>query len=110
MAIHEAVLASDGVDAYTGLPLDWHLISTYDNEKSREQRRTYKKGLGNLPTIDHVDDGLGAPDFKICSWRVNDAKHDLTMSEFVELCQQVLQHQGFIFEPKTLRENEDIRG
>lgn len=94
-AIHQAVIASAGVDAYTGLPLDWHLISTYDNEKSREQRRAYKKGLGNLPTVDHVGDGLGAPDFTICSWRVNDAKHDLTMGEFVELCQQVLRHQGF---------------
>jgi hypothetical protein len=98
-AIHGAVIASAGVDAYTGLPLDWHLISTYDNEKSREQRRAYKKGLGDLPTVDHVGDGLGPPDFRICSWRVNDAKHDLDMSEFIELCEQVLKHQGFCLIP-----------
>jgi hypothetical protein len=105
-AIHQAVLDSAGVDAYTGLHLDWHLISTYDNEKSREQRRAYKKGLGNLPTVDHVGDGLGAPDFKICSWRVNDAKHDLTLEEFIELCQQVLKHSGFSVTPAVLSASE----
>ena len=48
-------------------------------------KRAYKKGLGNLPTIDHVGDGLGPANFKICSWRVNDAKHDLTNDEFLEV-------------------------
>jgi hypothetical protein len=70
-------------------------ISTYDNEKSQELKRAYKKGLGNMPTIDHVGDGLGPANFKICSWRVNDAKHDLTMDEFLGICRQVLTHAGF---------------
>jgi hypothetical protein len=92
IAIHGAVLRSGGNDEYTGLPLTWELVSTYDNERSGIERRGYKKSLGNLPTVDHVGDGLGAPDFVICSWRVNDAKHDLALDEFLTLCRQVLAH------------------
>jgi hypothetical protein len=91
-AIHEAVLKSEGVDAYTGQSLRWELISTYDNEQSKARGRAYKKELGDLPTLDHVGDGLGTPDFKICAWRTNDAKSDLSYDEFVQLCQAVLNH------------------
>jgi hypothetical protein len=41
-AIHEAVLVSRGCDAYTGEVLDWHLVSTYDNDESRKGRHSYK--------------------------------------------------------------------
>lgn len=92
IAIHEAVLRSGGYDEYTGLPLSWELVSTYDNELAGIERREYKKSLGNLPTVDHVGDGLGAPNLAICSWRVNDAKHDLTRDEFLTLCRHVLAH------------------
>ena len=44
-----------------------------------------------LPSVDHVDDGLGKPNFKICSWQTNDSKNDLEYSEFVELCHKVVQ-------------------
>lgn len=108
-AIHQAVVDSGGLDAYTGHPTDWHLISTYDNEKSREQGRAYKKGLANLPTVDHVGDGLGPADFKICSWRVNDAKHDLTFEEFVEVCGQVLKHQGYQIAPMPPTDQGAVR-
>ncbi|WP_157757500.1 hypothetical protein [Corallococcus macrosporus] len=91
-AIHEAILKSGGVDAYTGQPLQWELISTYDNEQSKARGRAYKKELGDLPTLDHVGDGLGVPDFKICAWRTNDAKSDLSYDEFVQLCQAVISH------------------
>jgi hypothetical protein len=90
VALHEAVLRSGGSDEYTGDPLRWDLISTYDNERSRVDRRVYKRGFALLPTVDHVGDGTGAPDFKICSWRVNDAKNDLSYAEFLELCRAVL--------------------
>ncbi len=93
-AIHAAVVNSGGVDAYTGQPLDWTLLSKYNNEESESGRRTYKKQFANLPTVDHVDDGLGAPDFRICSWRINDSKHDLTLDEFIEVCKAVLDYQG----------------
>jgi len=92
VAIHHAVLASGGYDDYTGHPLDWELISTYDNDASKAGKRTYKQRLGNLPSADHVGDGLGAPDFRICAWRTNDAKNDLTYEEFVSLCRMVVEH------------------
>jgi hypothetical protein len=102
-AIHAAVLQSGGRDAYTGEPLDWTLIGTYNNDDSAAGRRAYKHGFALLPTIDHVGDGLGAADFKICGWRVNDAKHDLDMPAFLAVCQAVLEHHGYVItRPDTL--------
>lgn len=40
--------------------------------------------------MDHVDDGKGEPNFKICAWRINDSKHDLTLDEFIEVCKDML--------------------
>jgi hypothetical protein len=91
-AIHEAVITSGGIDAYTGEVLAWELISTYNNEESKAGRRVYKRSLCSLPTVDHVGDGLGVPDFKICSWRTNDCKNDLSHDELIEFCRAVLQH------------------
>lgn len=90
LAIHQAVIESDGLDAYTGMPLHWNLISTYNNEDSKAGRRIYKHSFGDLPTVDHIGDGTGKANFKICSWRVNDAKHDLSYEDFVKLCRLVV--------------------
>ena len=92
VAIHAAVLSSRGRDCYTGEALQWNLISSYCNEKSQSGRRTYKAGFALLPTVDHIGDGTGAADFKICAWRTNDAKNDLSHFEFVRLCQRVVDH------------------
>ncbi len=45
-----------------------------------------------LPSVDHVDDGMGEPNFKICAWQTNDAKNDLSYLEFLELCRKVVQY------------------
>jgi hypothetical protein len=92
VAIHRAVEESSGMDAYTGEILHWELISTYENEASRLGRRSYKSTFALLPTVDHVGDGLGAADFKICAWRTNAAKNDLGHTDFVELCGRVVDH------------------
>lgn len=89
IAIHHTVCASGGLDAYTGEKLDWHLISKYDNDASRKDGRKYKALFGMLPTADHVGDGMGPADFKICAWRTNDAKNDLTLKEFVEFRRKI---------------------
>jgi hypothetical protein len=94
-AIHEAVIRCEGRDCYTGEQLDWTLLGRYDNEDSKAGRRTYKHSLALLPTVDHVDDGMGAANFCICSWRVNDAKHDLQLSDFLLLCKTILEHHGY---------------
>lgn len=91
-AIHRAVMESGGRDFYTGELLDWSLISKYENARSKADGRRYKASFALLPTVDHVNDGLGPADFKICSWRTNDAKNDLTLKDFIELCEKVVHH------------------
>lgn len=94
-AIHQAVLSSGGRDAYTGEALDWTLISQYDNDQSKQLGRKYKHMFALLPTVDHIDDPRqGSGKFNICSWRTNDAKHDLGLDEFIELCEKVLAHRA----------------
>jgi hypothetical protein len=92
-AIHQAVGQCGGRDAYTGRQLRWDLISKFSNAAAKERGRAYKKEFGDLPTVDHVGDGLGPPSFLICSWRVNDAKNDLDLPEFLDVCRAVLAYQ-----------------
>ena len=94
-AIHAAVVLSDGRDAYTGEPLDWHLISTYQNEDSKNGRHTYKAGFALLPTVDHVAAEASEASFRICGWRTNDAKNDLSLESFLEVCQRALNYAGY---------------
>jgi hypothetical protein len=95
-AIHKAVIESNGLDAYTGEMLDWSLLSQYDNDQSKEHGQNYKYRFAMLPTVDHVGDGKGRADFRICGWRTNDAKLDLSMTEFLEVCQAVLEHHDYV--------------
>ena len=92
VAIHAAVIASNGNDSYTGEPLEWERMSTYRNEESKARRREYKRELALLPTVDHVGDGLGAADFRICAWRTNDCKNDLTVDELVAFCLRIVEY------------------
>ena len=93
-AIHGAVLDSGETDAYTGEPLEWSLISTYDNDKSKRGSRQYKKQFASLPTVDHLGDGKGQPVFKICSWQTNDCKSDLDLEELLAFCRRLIKHSG----------------
>ena len=94
-AIHAAVVASGGKDAYTGEELDWSLISKYNNEDSKVGRHGYKAGFALLPTVDHIEADNVQASFCICAWRTNESKHDLTKTTFIELCERVLLHHGF---------------
>jgi hypothetical protein len=94
LAIHEAVKECGGKDSYTHEEMDWHLLSTYDNKKSQKEGRAYKIKFSMLPSVDHVGDGTGKADFKICSWRTNDSKSDMTMDEYVELCRKIIKFNG----------------
>lgn len=94
-AIHAAVVLSGGKDAYTGEELAWHLISTYNNEDSEKGHHSYKAGFALLPTVDHVMAGATEASFRICAWRTNDTKSDLSLESFIALCQKVLEHAGY---------------
>jgi hypothetical protein len=93
-AIRAAVCAGGERDYYTGEILDWNLVSTYRNADSTAGKAKYKSGFALLPTVDHTLDEHGQQKFVIRSWRVNDAKSDLTEREFRELCEKVLRHTG----------------
>ncbi|WP_260448061.1 hypothetical protein [Burkholderia stagnalis] len=54
-----------------------------------------------MPTVDHVEASASAASFKICAWRTNDAKNDLSVDSFLALCVRVLQHAGCRVEPPT---------
>jgi hypothetical protein len=109
VAIHQAVCQSNGLDAYTREELHWHLISKYDNEESGKGRSIYKAQFGLLPTVDHVGNGTGAADFRICGWRTNDAKNDLSLTEFVALCQRVVAaHASLLASPPLAAESSRI--
>ena len=92
MALHHAVRCCGGYDYYTGEVLDWSLLCRYSNEESKAQGRHYKAKFALLPSVDHVGDGFGEADFKICAWRTNDAKSDLSHNDFVALCRNVVAH------------------
>jgi hypothetical protein len=91
LAIHQAVVASQGRDHWTGERLDWDLIGTYDTREAGGDQGEHKRQYALLPTIDH---GSNQPesDFVICAWRTNDAKHDMTPPELLEFCKAVLNH------------------
>lgn len=91
-AIHAAVVLSEGRDAYSGEQLDWKLISTYNNEASKAGKHGYKFDFALLPTVDHISAGATEASFRICSWRTNDAKSDLSVDAFLELCTKVVAH------------------
>jgi hypothetical protein len=91
LAIHEAVLASEGHDHWTGEWLDWELIGTYDNRDAAMGKGESKKRYAMLPTIDHRTNEP-EPDFVICAWRTNDAKHDMTPQELLQFCTAVINH------------------
>lgn len=95
-AIHAAVILSEGFDAYTGEQLNWTLLSKYNNEESKAGWHGYKSGFALLPTVDHVSAGATEASFRICSWRTNDAKNDLSLEAFFELCHKVLTHAGYV--------------
>ena len=94
LQIHFAVEQSKGHDWYTGEVLEWEKISSYDNEESKANRSNYKATLALLPTVDHVLTDDGNYDFVICAWRTNNSKSDLSLQEFLQLCQRVLKLHG----------------
>lgn len=94
-AVHGAAVLSDGKDAYTGEALSWELISTYRNEDSKAGRHGYKVGFALLPTIDHLTAEASEGGFRVCGRRTNDAKNDLSLAAFLELCQRALTHAGY---------------
>ncbi len=80
-SIHDAVMSSKGYDFYTGEYLEWKKLG----------KDLKKKKHSNYPTVDHFD-GYEKANFRICSWKINDMKNDMSFNDFIEACRQVLKH------------------
>ena len=93
LAIHAAVLASAGLDHWTGEWLHWELIGTYDNREATAGGSEHKRNYAMLPTIDHRTN-RPEPDFVVCAWRSNDAKHDMSPEELIAFCRLVVKRHG----------------
>jgi hypothetical protein len=91
LAIHQAVVACEGHDHWTGEWLHWELIGTYDNREEATGKGENRKQYALLPTVDHRTN-QPEPDFVICAWRTKDAKHDMTPQELLAFCRAVLNH------------------
>lgn len=83
-SIHQAVVSSEGRDAYTGEKLDWHLISTYNNEDSELRRHAYKAEFALLPSVDHVAAEATAASFKI--WSITGSEYNGVRSIMTNTC------------------------
>ncbi len=94
VAIHNAVIRSDGLDAYTKEKLHWNLLSKWSNEEAKNRGRQHKREFYLLPTVDHVGDGSGEPEFKICAMLTNDVKSDLSHEELLGFCEKLLRAAG----------------
>jgi len=96
--IHNAVIRSEGKDEYTGETLAWELISTYNNDDSKLGKHGYKAGFALLPTIGHEVAESTTASFRICGWRTNDSKNDLSLEAFLQLCEKMLNYAGYHIE------------
>jgi hypothetical protein len=82
--IHTAVMKCGDNDPYTGEPLAWELIGTWE---PHDQPDGYRKRFNRMPTVDHITGD--ALEIEICSWQANGAKSDMTTAEFIEFCKKV---------------------
>jgi len=60
----------------------------------RLDANAHKARFALLPTVDHVRAGDTEAAFRICAWRTNDAKGDLSPDDFIKLCIRVLEDSG----------------
>jgi hypothetical protein len=101
--IHEAVLAGNGVDPFTGDTLRFDLALTYDSKKARGNI-AYEKQFDLMPTVDHVDPDADDLALEICSRRMNFCKSYQNPADFIAMCKKVVEHQqihpsSFILHP-----------
>jgi hypothetical protein len=97
--IHEAVMAGNGIDPFTGMSLRYELALTYDSKKARGNI-AYEKQFDLMPTVDHIDPESDVLALQICSWRINFCKSFQDPTDFIATCRKVVDHAG---QPKPPR-------
>ena len=92
--IHAAVCAGASEDPFTGRPLAWELIGTYDDFSSEAGGVAFLKKFALLPTVDHIDPSSDTLAFEICSYEINKCKYSLGPAEFVAQCKRIVEFRG----------------
>jgi hypothetical protein len=98
---HEAVVAGNGIDPFTGDTLRYDLALTYDAIKARGNI-AYEKSFDLMPTIDHVDPDAVDMALEICSWRTNFCKSYQNPAEFIAMCRKVVAYTESKILPQAL--------
>ena len=96
LAIHNAVIKSDGKCFYTDEKLAWNKINKFGSLIENNKRDYDKRKYELLPTLEHIDRSVHSLNFAIVSWKVNDAKNNLNIEEFLELCKLVISKENNI--------------
>ena len=89
--IHAAVNGGGQTDPFTGRPLAWELIGTWDDSAASAHDPAVMKKFAPLPTADHVDPSAEALAFEICSFEINKCKSYLNPEEFVAQCKRIVE-------------------
>jgi hypothetical protein len=101
--IHDAMLAGNGIDPFTGEPLRFDLEPAYDFQKARGNI-AYEKSFDLMPTVDHIDPDADKLALEICSWRMNFCKSYQNPADFIATCRKIVEYQrihplSFILHP-----------
>jgi hypothetical protein len=91
--VHEAVIAGNGTDPFTGDRLRFDLVDTYDFRKALGDV-AYEKQFDDMPTVDHIDPDAKELALEICSWRINFCKSRQTPGEFLDMCETITAYCG----------------
>lgn len=99
-AIHEAMIAGNGIDPFTGDRLRFELIDKYDPVKARGDI-IYEKSFDLIPTVDHIDPEADVLALEICSQRMNLCKSEQNPAEFLEMCRKIVEYCGKRVDPSA---------
>ena len=92
--IHAAVNRSGQTDPFTGQPLAWELVGTWDSSSSAVHDPAVMKKFALLPSVDHIDPSADTLQFEICSFEINKCKSSLNPAEFVAQCRRIVEFRG----------------
>jgi hypothetical protein len=89
--VHEAVIAGNGIDPFTGARLRYDLVHTYDPIKARGNI-DYERQFDLMPNVDHIDPEADVLALEICAKRINLCKSEQNPEEFLNMCRKIVEY------------------
>ena len=95
VAIHKAVVESNGKDYYTGEPLNWKLLQHFSGSTVSTTAKGSKRASQEMtPTLDHENLSAKHPVFRICSMRTNKCKSDYSIDTLLDFSRKLIAYQS----------------